>query len=641
MYSYIIEYDICSLIVLVLGSLSYFRKHRFPNLQTHVFTSMVLASMVYIALECVFIFNSSYTAFMSVELSRLCAFILFSMRIMFYVALTLYVLTMIRLKYTYCVKRFIVYCAPALVFEFYLGYCLLSPHFNYISIEQGYLHDGFFPSVYLVYAFYTAICLQLTIKYRNKIKGDHYYLLLTTYTIVIATAFLQFFYPTVPLFGLAITIFLAMMFFTIQTADDMMDTSTETFNYTAMAIFLQDCIESEKPFQIIALDLHDAQRISRLYTVKKAQILEKSVVNFIFSLDRTKKSWVFRMMGYRFAVVTRRSEDHTNMLDKITLRMQDTWDIDGHSVLLETRIFALPDASYVSSTEEILSLLEFSLRSENETNSKQVILDEQRINSIIRSMALEDCIREGIVQNKWFELYFQPIFSVKELRFTRAEVLLRLVHPLMGMISPLEFIPLAERINLAFEIDSLVLRMVSEFIEKYAPSTKLGLNILHVNVSKEEFLTDQAFDDFCSALDKYIKAPSFVQLEVTETLNIPLQSQIIQMEYLKSKGFTFSLDDFGTGSANIQQLLALPFSTVKLDNALLLSPGGILEDTARMLSHIDVDIVMEGVETVKDIERIAPLNVDYIQGLYYARPMPMSKFVEFMTLRLMYAEKPS
>ena len=574
-------------------------------------------------------------------LSRFCAFKLFTMRILFYVALTLYVLAMIRLKYTYCVKRFILYCVPALVFEFYLGYSILSPHFNYMSIEQGYLHDSFFPSVYLVYAFYTAICLQLTIKYRNKIIGDRYYLLLTTYLIVIFTASLQFFYPTVPLFGLTITIFLAMTFFTIQTPDDMLDVTTGTFNYTAMAIFLQDCIESEEPFQIIALDMHDIQRISRLYSVKKAQTLESDVVNFIFSLDHTKKSWVFRMMGYRFAIVTRRPEDHANIFNQLTIRLHNTWGIDDSSVLLETRIFALPNASYTSSVEEILNLLEFSLRSENEKNLKQVTLDEQRINGIVRSMALEDCIREGIVQNKWFELYFQPIFSVKELRFTRAEVLLRLVHPLMGMISPLEFIPLAERINLAFEIDSLVLRMVSEFVEKYDPSTKLGLNILHVNVSKEEFLTDQAFDDFCSVLDKYIKNPSIVQLEVTETLNIPLQSQIIQMEYLKSKGFTFSLDDFGTGSANIQQLLALPFSTVKLDNALLLSPGGILEDTARMLSHVDVDIVMEGVETVENVERIAPLNIDHIQGFYYARPMPMSKFVEFMTLRLMYAEKPS
>ena len=246
-----------------------------------------------------------------------------------------------------------------------------------------------------------------------------------------------------------------------------------------------------------------------------------------------------------------------------------------------------------------------------------------------------DSILSRAITHKRFEVFYQPIYSVREGRFRSAEALIRLRDQEYGLVSPGLFIPAAESRGLILPIGEFVLESVFQFLAEQDLDA-LGLDFIEINLSVAQCLQRDLPDTFRRLAERYGVAPERVSLEITETTYDNVGGVIdSNLKALSEMGYSFALDDYGTGYSNMRRVFKLPLKIIKIDKSLvdeMDTPEGasIMRNTVRMMRELRKELVAEGVETKRARDQLADLGVDYIQGFYYSRPLPAPEFLDFL-----------
>ena len=251
-----------------------------------------------------------------------------------------------------------------------------------------------------------------------------------------------------------------------------------------------------------------------------------------------------------------------------------------------------------------------------------------------RRKRIEDLLRRA-VRRDGFEVYYQPLYTVSDGRFTEAEALLRLRGEEGGFLPPEEFIPVAEQSGLIGEIGGMVLDRVCRDI-RYLLSRGIDIDSISVNLSVVQLLPEDAVDRILGIIRGNGVSPNRILLEVTESTLICNFEQIARrIRELSAAGIQFALDDFGTGYSNIANVIDLPFDVVKIDKSLIWD-SVVNARCSRMVRHlasafrdISLGVTAEGVETQAHADFARLCRCDKIQGFLFARPMPVSRASDF------------
>ena len=241
-------------------------------------------------------------------------------------------------------------------------------------------------------------------------------------------------------------------------------------------------------------------------------------------------------------------------------------------------------------------------------------------------------IRKAI-KNNGFRMYYQPIYSVRDNKFVTAEALIRLNDDEVGFISPADFIPAAEKSGAIYEIGDFVIDSVFNFIEKTLP---YGVRYIEINISAMQCMSDSFVEDIKRKLVQYNVSNKSVNFELTESASAILDDVLRKtVSLLHAEGIEFSIDDYGTGYSNLHRIMSEPIKLIKIDRSLIneLSDDktrSVLSDTIRMIKAIGMEIVAEGVETAETAQWLIYKGCDYIQGYYYAKPMPEDEYLAFL-----------
>ncbi|MBQ9384651.1 MAG: EAL domain-containing protein, partial [Ruminiclostridium sp.] len=247
---------------------------------------------------------------------------------------------------------------------------------------------------------------------------------------------------------------------------------------------------------------------------------------------------------------------------------------------------------------------------------------------------IDDIISDAVLNRK-FEVYYQPIYSLTDGKFRSAEALVRLYNEKYGFISPDLFIPITEKTGTVTKIGLFVFEEVCRFIAS-DEFKELGLDYIEVNLSVVQCMQGGLAGDLLRIMKQYGVTSDQINLEITESADSSAQSIIAEnLTALLNAGVSFSLDDFGTGYSNMQRMASLPLKIVKLDKTFAnfdTNPRlmAVLQNTVKMIKDMDLEIVVEGVETQDLVDRFTNLNCEYIQGYFYSRPIPKDQFVEFI-----------
>ena len=242
--------------------------------------------------------------------------------------------------------------------------------------------------------------------------------------------------------------------------------------------------------------------------------------------------------------------------------------------------------------------------------------------------ALEADLRRGL-QGKELVLFYQPIVDGKG-KLQGAEALVRWQHPRRGMVSPAEFIPLAEQTGLILPLGQWVLETACAQLVAWSRSALTREFFLSVNVSVRQFRQPDFVERVLGALDSSGANPERLKLELTESLLMADVEDVIErMEHLRRYGVGFSLDDFGTGYSSLSYLKRLPLDQLKIDQGFVRdlqtdpNDAAIVRTILALADSLDLDVVAEGVETTGQLDFLQRHGCNAFQGYLFGRPMPL------------------
>ena len=266
-------------------------------------------------------------------------------------------------------------------------------------------------------------------------------------------------------------------------------------------------------------------------------------------------------------------------------------------------------------------------------NGEVIHADGSTVKRMVSLLTGMDSIIERALANHGFHVYYQPIYSIEKKRFVSAEALLRLIDEKEGFISPEIFIPAAEKSGAIHKIGDYVLTEVFQFIA--SSEYKLGREYIEINLSVSQCMHHGLADSILESMNRYGVSSNQVNLEITESAASYDQSVMSEnLEQLSAAGLTFSLDDYGTGYSNMYRIAALPLKIVKLDKTFVNNQNSkmwtILQNTVRMIKELNMEIVVEGIETEEMVKKFSDLKCDFIQGYFFSKPIPQREFVEFI-----------
>jgi len=304
---------------------------------------------------------------------------------------------------------------------------------------------------------------------------------------------------------------------------------------------------------------------------------------------------------------------------------------DPFAVTLSIGIALYPDDGY--DTKSLLKNADIAMQcAKKQGKHRYEFFAADMETDIIHKMRLEAGLRKAL-KNGEFVLYYQPIVNADE-QLVAFEALIRWQSPDYGLISPAQFIPVAEESNLIVEIGEWVLQTACLFGKRLHD---VGLTNVHmsVNVSVKEWLQDDFTYKVASILEETDFSKKCLILEIVETVLIEnFQKVTDKICNLKKQGIRISLDDFGTGYSSLTYLSELPVNTIKIDksfvDALLeKSNYAAIVGTVIQLAHeMGFDVVAEGVETIEQMSFLQDLKCDRMQGYFIGKPLLEEKIWE-------------
>jgi diguanylate cyclase (GGDEF)-like protein/PAS domain S-box-containing protein len=292
------------------------------------------------------------------------------------------------------------------------------------------------------------------------------------------------------------------------------------------------------------------------------------------------------------------------------------------------------DATH-GNVDELLKQAELAMyQAKNSGRNTFRFFDPKMQAAVTARAALEDDLRLAVQQNE-FCLYYQAQV-VSDGHVTGSEALIRWQHPKRGMVSPAEFIPLAEETRLILPLGQWVLETACAQLATWAKQPALAQLTVAVNVSAQQFHQDNFVNQVLAALRMTGAKPERLKLELTESLLVSNIDQVIEKMFaLKAKGVGFSLDDFGTGYSSLSYLKKLPLDQLKIDQSfvrdILSDPNdaAIARTIIALGQSLGLNVIAEGVETAPQRDFLATSGCHAYQGYYFARPLPVEGFEDF------------
>ena len=253
---------------------------------------------------------------------------------------------------------------------------------------------------------------------------------------------------------------------------------------------------------------------------------------------------------------------------------------------------------------------------------------------------LEDIYRKCDLDDPRVLCYCQPVYNINTGRYDTAEALMRLELDGLGVVPPLEFIPMAEEYSYIHVLTKIILHKVCDQVRKLT-DRGYSLSRISVNISAIELKAESFCDDIYDIIDGSGITGDQIAIELTESQSerdfVIMKEKISE---LKEKGIKIYLDDFGTGYSNMERIMALPFDIIKFDRTMVLASEAnershqIVESLAKMFADMNYSVLYEGVEQDEEEKMCMDMEASYLQGFKYSKPIPIETLDTYLDKQL-------
>lgn len=514
----------------------------------------------------------------------------------------------------------------------------ITHYFFYYDSERVYRHGILFTYMYVVALYYIVAGIVMIITNRRGLSRVKFWALILFLPINALSIFVQVLYPQYRIESFSAAMLAIIVAISVHRPEEMMDyvvgmqsynaflSATKTnfsVNISSCYLFIRldnfEHLKSNVGFEnYMKLLRHSADKIESICRIMtngfEAYYLDRGIYAIVAEMDKYDQLLDAGRTIYAYLQEPVKIGNMEVMSDARICIVKCPEDIGNEISLLNfasTFYNKLPEDNHVIALSQVSGTRDFRIRNDMET-----------------------IISRGISERN-FEMYYQPIYSVKEGRFASAEALIRLKDPTFGMISPAIFIPEAEESGAIHDIGDYVTEEVCRFIGS-DNFRMLNQEYIEINLSVAQLIEMNLCDKIKSCMDKYNVNPEQINLEITETAADydPVISDK-NIRELRRAGLTFSLDDYGTGYSNIARVASLPLDIVKLDKSLVDDMDTplmwiVIKNTVAMLKKMNKKILVEGIEDKRSLDKFIEIGCDYIQGYYFSKPLPEEEYIEFI-----------
>lgn len=523
--------------------------------------------------------------------------------------------------------------------------------FFYFDKAGNYCHGPLFGFLF-IFSFFYLVMSEIELFKNRKFVTTKQIVISNLYTtFIIGACIFQYLFPNVLIIGITIAISVFLISYAIKNPLQLYDARLEMYTRDTFkeALICQKILTDESA--IILLRLKHPETIKHQFGVDNGNYVLKQCVQTISK--ECLQSTGYTIFDDTLLFICDSVYDAERKL-KVYNRYKKTplivktgkneWDTQPYTV--QTYDYILRDMSLL---EIIQNRLDNTLTADfvvdffhyvvtnyfPKDDSTPVIIDAKKMAAYKEQVKIHEQVTKAI-EDESFEIHLQPIYDIDKDRFVSAEALLRLKDEKGNYIPPMDYIPYAEANGSIVKIGEIALKKTCDFIRK-GNLKELGINKVNVNLSMIQCMQDDIAQQLVTILDSYNIPKDMITFEITETMMTSNPERLTNlMTELKKLNIDFALDDYGVGYSNTSRLLNFPFSEIKFDKSFIDSS---LEDkkNAIPLNHLmsmvkDFGLVAlnEGVETKEGVDLIAGFGGHLIQGFYYAKPMPLKEFVEFI-----------
>ncbi len=378
-------------------------------------------------------------------------------------------------------------------------------------------------------------------------------------------------------------------------------------------------IRSKRKYSVVVIFLSNFKPLLSMFKVEE---LERIARNLLFWILKNSTGTVYRLAQDKIAIVSSQGRVPCENFSERFLAMLSV----GKYCIGRIPVSVKANCSVVSVPDEI-----------DKAEWLAELGECKNIKTCVERLELENAL-ECAVRERNFEILYQPIWNSETSFFDSAEALVRLNDPEFANVSPVEFMPIAERKGLADDIGRIVIENVCRFVgEKKV--ILCGLREIDVNVSVSQLFSENCEEFFRETVKKSGVDAEFLGLEISHAAMLDENESVKKnFQKLRSLGFRFSLDDFGEGYTNWNRVLAGDFRCVKLGRkGLLVADENALSEAIvsmrEVLRKIRVDIAQKGIETREQLLEGQKVGVNRFQGQYLSRPLSEDALLEFLKAR--------
>jgi diguanylate cyclase (GGDEF)-like protein/PAS domain S-box-containing protein len=376
---------------------------------------------------------------------------------------------------------------------------------------------------------------------------------------------------------------------------------------------------------VLCVDLDHFKTVNDTLGHPVGDALLQAVASRLRSCVREDDS-VARLGGDEFAIVqsgARLPQSASHLAARVVEIMSEPFQLNGHTVVIGASVGVALSPTDSSDPDELLKMADMALyRAKAEGRGGFHFFEKHMDERLQTRRQMELDLRRALVAGE-FELHFQPLMNLRDDRVVACEALVRWRHPVRGLVSPAEFIPLAEEIGLIVPLGDWVLREACRQASFWPDDISVA-----VNISAVQFRNRNLVASVFQALSASGVQPNRLELEITESVMLENNAaNLALLHQLRELGVRIAMDDFGTGYSSLSYLRSFPFDKIKIDQSFVRDlphekdARAIIKAMASIGASLGMSITAEGVETQAQLDELRLQGCDQIQGYLISRPV--------------------
>lgn len=412
---------------------------------------------------------------------------------------------------------------------------------------------------------------------------------------------------------------------------------------------LTKLVRTNSSLAVLFLDLDNFKSINDSLGHAAGDKLLVSVAERLQDCLRTADT-AARLGGDEFAVLVEsmyKPGEAVMIAERILSVFAEPFTIDGKEIHVGTSIGIAASSTETIASEELLRNADLAMYlAKSQGKGKFIVFEPKMHAALMERIELEDELRRGIEENE-FVIHYQPILNLGTGDLLGMEALVRWMHPRLGLLSPIKFIPLAEETDLIVPLGDWILREACRQMTVWRNEYEDQLDVsLTVNISIRQFQQAELVDMVSRALRISGLPPNSLILEITESFMMQdTEATIAKLHELKKLGVRLAIDDFGTGYSSLSYLQRFPIDILKIDKSFVDKLGNGNEGNAvaraiiMMGDSLNLKTIAEGIEHSEQIDTLQKLGCEAGQGFHFAKPLTVGDMDEFLLNR--FADVPA